>query len=243
MKTKNRVAIVTGGGIRLGRKIVLALGSSGYDVVVNYNKSKAGAAKTVKDLQKLTSKAISIKADISNKKEVAVLVRETIKTFGRVDLLINNAAVFFNSSLKDTTEQKWDKTLNTNLKGSFLISQAVAPYMLKRKNGCIINIASIGGIQAWTNFLPYCVSKAGVIMLTRCLAKTLAPHIRVNAIAPGIINIDGEENSKVKHILKKNILLKRYGTPSDITDIVLFIAKKSKYITGQVFVVDGGKSV
>ncbi len=237
------VAIVTGGGRRLGRYIALALGAHSYRVIVNYNDSREGAHETVSRLRKGGVESHAIRANISRPPEVSALVQKTLDLFGTLDLLVNNSAVFIDSPLLRTTERLWDTTININLKGSFLCSQAVAPFMLKQKSGKIINIASLGGIQAWARHLPYSVSKAGVIMLTRCLAKELAPHIQVNAVAPGTIIMEGEEVSGRRHVPVSSIPLQRYGKPSDITDLVVFLATTASYMTGQVLVADGGRSI
>ncbi|MBI1807274.1 MAG: SDR family oxidoreductase [Ignavibacteria bacterium] len=243
MKTKQSVALVTGGGRRLGRQIALALAKNGYDVAINYHVSRKEAELTVRSIHAIGRDSIAIKADISKKSQVHRLVEETLSRFGRIDLLINNSAIFIKSPWNKTTEHIWDTTIDINLKGTFLCSQIVAPQMLKQKRGRIINIASLGGIQPWSFHLPYSISKAGVIMLTRIMAKSLAPHILVNAIAPGTIILSGEENRSVKHIRTEKILLQRYGKPSDIIDTVLFLARTADYITGQVIAVDGGSSI
>lgn len=237
------VAIVTGAGKRLGRQIALALGRNSYRVIVNYHDSASGASETVSRVLKEGGEARAIRADITKKKDVLRLVRRTIQIFGRVDLLVNNSALFLESPLGRTTEAVWDATIDVNLKGTFLCSQAVAPEMLKREGGRIINIASLGGIQAWSRHLPYSVSKAGVIMLTRILARTLAPNVQVNAIAPGTILMGEEEDPSQEHVPVSTIPLRRYGKPSDVTDLVIFLASKASYMTGQVFVVDGGRSI
>jgi 3-oxoacyl-[acyl-carrier protein] reductase len=242
LKSKKQVAIVTGGGRRLGRAIAIALAQHGFEVIVNYNESQQGAYSVIRKIESIGRKAIAIKADISKKNDVTRMIRSTVKVFGRIDLLVNNAAVFLESSLEKISEKLWDTTIDINLKGTFLCSQAVAPIMFKQKQGKIINIASLGGVQSWSQHLPYSVSKAGVIMLTRCLAKSLAPNVFVNAIAPGTIIFDDEENPKIKHIPKEQILLQRYGKPFDITDLVIFLATTAQYITAQVFIVDGGRA-
>lgn len=237
------VALVTGGGKRLGRKIALALAGNGFDVAVNYNESKKGAWETVRLAKKLGAQAIAVRADISQKKDVSRMVRQAQRTFGGIDLLVNNSAIFTQGSILDTSEKAWDTTIDINLKGMFLCSQAVAPIMIKQGRGTIVNIASLGGLQAWSKHLPYSVSKAGAIMLTKCMAKSLAPSIRVNAIAPGTIILPGEEDASQQHIDRKKIPLQKYGKSSDVTDLVIYLATKSQYITGQIFVVDGGRSI
>ena len=175
--------------------------------------------------------------------EVARMVKRSLATFQRIDLLVNSSAIFLDSPLDKTTDKKWNSTIDINLKGTFLCSQAVSRIMLKQNYGKIINVASIGGIQAYVDHLPYSVSKAGVIMLTKVLAKSLAPNIMVNAIAPGAMELYGEEDSAPKKMPKKRIPLQRYGKPSDITDMVVFLATRANYITGQIFVIDGGRSI
>jgi 3-oxoacyl-[acyl-carrier protein] reductase len=240
-KQSRKVAIVTGGGKRLGKHIAIALAENGFDVVVGYNSSRAGANHTVTSIKKLGRDSFAVKVDVRNKRQVKNLVEATIKKFKRIDVLVNNAAIFVESKLEDISEEMWDSTLDTNLKGTFLCSQAVAPFMLKQKIGRIINIASLGGLQAWSKHLPYSVSKAGVIMLTRCLAKALAPNIYVNAIAPGTIEMD-EAASTASQVSVETIPLKRYGKASDITSMVVYLATTANYISGQVFTIDGGRS-
>ena len=237
------VAIVTGAGKRLGKQIALALGRSGYDVVVNYHSSRSGAAETAALIRKLGQRSAAIRADISKSSQVSAMVKKALSQFGRIDLLVNNSAVYRRANLRETTDKVWDEALGTNLKGTFLCCRAVAPQMLKQGGGRIINIASLGGLQPWKEHLPYSVSKAGVIMLTRILARELAPTIQVNALAPGTIIMKGEESIEVSLTPVGKIPLRKYGKPSDIADMVLFLALKSTYITGQVIAIDGGRSL
>jgi NAD(P)-dependent dehydrogenase (short-subunit alcohol dehydrogenase family) len=239
----SRVAMVTGGGKRLGRQIVLALAQNGFDVAVNYHESRSGATQVVSRVKEFGQRGLALPGDISNRLSVERMVGRVLAAFGRIDLLVNNAGVFLDSPLQRTSDALWDATMDINLRGPFLCSQAVSTAMLKQKSGSIINIASLGGLQGWARHLPYSISKAGVIMLTRVLAKSLAPHITVNAIAPGTILMRGEEDPSVRHVPRKSILLKRYGTPSDITDMVVYLATKGRYITGQVIAIDGGRSI
>lgn len=243
-KIKNRpVALVTGAGRRLGRQIAYALAEKGFDLVINYNASREGALEAVEYIRDKGCTAIAVKADVSNRSQVQSMVKKAIQNFKKIDLLINNASVFIESPLAKTTDKAWNTTLDINLKGTFLCSQIVSKVMLKARGGRIINIASLGGLQAWKNHLPYSISKAGIIMLTKCLAKTLAPTIMVNAIAPGTISIPNEEGPFLKHVAPAKIPLRRYGKPSDITNLVIYLATTSNYITGQTIVVDGGRSI
>ena len=239
---EDQVVLVTGGGRRIGRAIALTLGRAGASVVVNYNRSKAGALATAREIEQMGAQAVALRADISRPAQVQAMFRSIRKRFSRLDVLVNNAAVFFEGTLEKLTEKDWDRILGINLKGTFFCAQAAARIMQRRRRGRIINISSLGGLQAWPGYMHYCASKAAVIMLTRCLAKTLAPHIQVNSVAPGTILFPGERPERIEKE-RRSTLLQRPGRPEDIAETVLFLATQGEFITGQVFVVDGGKSV
>jgi len=239
---EDQVALVTGGGRRIGRAIALTLGRAGASVVVNYNRSKAGALATAREIEQMGAQAVALRADISRPAQVQAMFRAIRKRFGRLDVLVNNAAVFFEGTLEKLTEKDWDRILGINLKGTFFCAQAAARIMQRQRRGRIINISSLGGLQAWPGHMHYCASKAAVIMLTRCLAKTLAPYIQVNSVAPGTILFPGDRPERIEKE-RRSTLLQRPGRPEDIAETVLFLATQGEFITGQVFVVDGGKSV
>ncbi len=239
---EDQVALVTGGGRRIGRAIALTLGRAGASVIVNYNRSKADALATAREIEQMGAQAVALRADISRPAQVQAMFRAIRKRFSRLDVLVNNAAVFFEGTLEKLTEKDWDRILGINLKGTFFCAQAAARIMQRRRRGRIINISSLGGIQAWPGHMHYCASKAAVIMLTRCLAKTLAPHIQVNSVAPGTILFPGDRPERIEKE-RRSTLLQRPGRPEDIAETVLFLATQGEFITGQVFVVDGGKSV
>lgn len=240
----SQIALITGSGRRLGRRIAIALAEKGFDIIIHYNRSKAEAIKAEKEIKKMGRRCICIKADITNTVHVRRMMKKAINVFGKIDLLVNNAAVFPPPfALADVSEYIWDTVMDTNLKSSFICAQEASSYMLKQKSGKIINIASLGAFQAWPKHIPYCVSKAGVVMLTKVLAKALAPNITVNAIAPGTIIIPNEESGEIAHPPVEKIPLRKYGKPSDITDAVVFLAVSSNYITGQVIQVDGGVTI
>ncbi len=239
---EDQVALVTGGGRRIGRAIALTLGRAGASVVVNYNQSKAGALATAREIEQMGAQAVALRADISRPAQVQAMFRAIRKRFGRLDVLVNNAAVFFEGTLEKLTEKDWDRILGINLKGTFFCAQAAARIMQRQRRGRIINISSLGGLQAWPGHMHYCASKAAVIMLTRCLAKTLAPYIQVNSVAPGTILFPGDRPERIEKE-RRSTLLQRPGRPEDIAETVLFLATQGEFITGQVFVVDGGKSV
>jgi NAD(P)-dependent dehydrogenase (short-subunit alcohol dehydrogenase family) len=236
-----KVALVTGAAKRIGRSVALRLASEGADIAVNYRGSKAEADEVVARIAAMGRRALAIKADVAKKTDVTAMFAEVEREFGRLDILVNNAGMFFAAKFEELTEEQWDRILDTNLKSQFLCSQAGAPMLRRSGHGRIINFASLGGLLAWPAYTHYCVSKAGVIMLTRCLARALAPEITVNAIAPGTISFDGDAPELAEDFIRRSPL-HRTGSPKDIEDAVVFLAQ-SAFITGQVIVVDGGRTL
>jgi NAD(P)-dependent dehydrogenase (short-subunit alcohol dehydrogenase family) len=237
------VALVTGGGKRIGRAIAMTLGGAGADVVVNYNQSREGAQATVREIATMGVRAVALRADVSRPKQVTAMFRSIEKRFGRLDLLVNNAGVFFPKTWDELEETDFDRVLGANLKGPFFCAQAAARMMMRQGQGNIVNISSLGGLQSWPTYMHYCASKAALISLTRTLAKALAPTIRVNSVAPGTIRFPDEENNAAVRKMIRAIPLRKSGTADDIAQMVLFLSTHSNFITGQVFVVDGGKSI
>ena len=234
----NKVAIVSGGSRGIGASIVETLASSGFDVVLNYRFS----ANKANDIASKFSNVVTFQADVSDHAQVKSLVDFTISKFGRIDLLVNNAGIDFINTLSDTSDSDCDPVLRNNVYSAFYLSKEVSPYMINAKSGLIINISSIWGIVGASCEMAYSVSKAGLDAMTKSLAKELGPsNIRVNSIAPGIIDTDmnsflsKEELSEIVN----DIPLERIGLPSDVADTVLFLDKNS-YITGQVIQVTGG---
>jgi len=236
----SKVGLVTGSAKRLGRAVALRLAEEGADVVIHYRQSRAEAAEVVAEVEKLGRRAIALNADLGNISEIKWLFDETAKQFGRLDILVNSAANFLPASIVSTTEEIWDASLETNLKAPFFCAQAATP-LLRRTLGTIINFADTGGLLGWPGYIAHSVSKAGVVMLTKVLAKALAPEVRVNAIAPGTITMP-EDPPEWEADFTKFAPLGHSGTPNDITDAVLFLAR-SKFITGQTLVVDGGRTL
>lgn len=237
------MALVTGGGRRIGRAIALTLGRAGAHVIVNYNRSREGAQATAREIAALGVRAVALRADVSSLKQVAAMFRVMEKRFGRLDLLVNNAGVFFPKKWDELEEKDWDLVLGANLKGPFFCAQAAARMMMKQGSGNIINISSLGGLQAWPSYMHYCASKAALISLTRTLAKALAPTIRVNSVAPGTILFPQERrDERIRNVISTTPLRKA-GSAEDIAQTVLFLAIQSEFITGQIIAVDGGKSI
>ena len=235
-----RVALVTGSAKRLGRAVALRLAQEGADVVIHHRASALEAHEVLQEIQSLGRRSVAIAADLANLSEIQLLFAQTEKHFGTLDILVNCAANFIHTEFLATTEQLWDSSLDTNLKAPFFCSQAAAP-LLKKSRGVIVNFADIGGFLGWPGYIPHCISKAGVLMLTRVLAKTLAPEVRVNAIAPGTITMPGDPPEWESDYIKLAPLA-RSGTPADITSAVLFLVQSS-FVTGQVLMVDGGRSL
>jgi 3-oxoacyl-[acyl-carrier protein] reductase/pteridine reductase len=231
------VALVTGAGKRIGRSIALRLAAEGASIAVNYRSSKSEAESVVREIQAAGAKAVAIQADVSRRAEVEKLFAAVEKEFARLDILVNNAGEFFAAKFEEITDEQWDGIMNANLKSQFLCAQAAAPIMKRLGRGRIINLASLGGLLAWPSYTHYCVSKAGSIMLTRCMAAALGPEILVNAIAPGTIQFPGEPPDEA---YVRRVPLHRTGTGDDIAGAAAYLAT-ADFVTGQVIAVDGGR--
>lgn len=237
MEPAGRVALVTGGARRVGRAFSLALAEAGCDVVVNYNGSAQEADETVADIERLGRRALAVQADVSSTDDIALLVARTDQTFGRLDILVNSASLFERAPLAGITEDDWDRVLGVNLKGPFFLSQTAAPLLRRDGGGVIVNVVDLSAVQPWPSFAHHAVSKAGLLHLTRVLARALAPDIRVNSIAPGTVlppeGTAGEDGSEKR-------VIRRAGEPADVTGALLYLVR-SDFVTGENLVVDGGR--
>lgn len=246
MKFKNKIVLITGASRGIGQSIALEFAKEGATIIVNYLHSEKEANKVVEKIKRLNSNAFAIKADVSRINELALMVEKIIEKFKRIDILINNAGVFYKNNFFESNEEIWDAIIDINLKGVFFCSNLVAKHMLKQGYGKIINISSVSGIkQRVSKALEYGIAKAGVIYFTKSLALVLAPHINVNCIAPGYTATDMIGHTAEGKLEKeKEIPLKRMNKPEDIAKAVLFLASDdSKNITGQILVIDGGSSL
>ncbi len=239
-----QVAVVTGAAKRIGRSIALRLAAEHAAVVVNYATSKAEAEEVVREIASKGGRAVAVQADVTRRTDVKKLMAAAEREFGGIDILVNNAGVFFPAKFEQLSDEQWDRIMNVNLKSQFLCAQEAAPIMKKQGRGRIVNLASLGGLLAWSAYTHYCVSKAGVIMLTRCLARALAPEILVNCVAPGTIEFPGDEIRQSEHIRDyvERVPLHRTGRGEDIADAVAYLVK-ADFVTGQTMVVDGGRTL
>jgi len=236
-----QAALVTGAGRRIGRAIALRLAAEGARVAVHYGHSKDQASAVVAEIQAAGGEAFSIQAELTRIDDIARLFGEAERRFGGLDILVNNAAVFSPTVLQEATEDQWDHVVDSNVKAQFFCAQRAAPLLTRSGRGRIVNFASLGGLLAWPKYTAYCVSKSGVIMLTRCLARELAPTVTVNAIAPGTISFPDDPPELAEGFIRQ-APLKRTGSPGDIADAVSYLVH-APFVTGQVLVVDGGRSI
>jgi NAD(P)-dependent dehydrogenase (short-subunit alcohol dehydrogenase family) len=234
-----RAALVTGGALRVGRAIALGLAAAGADVAVGYQRSGPAARATVRDLRALGVRAVALRADLGRPSGPARLVTAAHRRLGRLDLLVNNAAVFVRTPVGRVSAARWDRILAVNLRAPFLCAQAAARLMGPR-GGRIVNIADVGGVRAWPAYLAYGASKAGLLMLTRGLAAALAPRVQVNAVAPGVVLWPAGFPRAARGRLAARVPMGRAGRPEDVAAAVRFFAACPDYITGQVLFVDGG---
>lgn len=240
---RRRVALVTGAGRRLGKAIALQLGREGFSVGVHYHNSSEGARETVEQIVAFGSNALPVEADQEDRDEIFKAVNVVEESLGPIDILINSAAIFYRQPFPETDLELWDHHINTNLRGPWLFACAVAPGMRKRGAGKIVNILDVAVDRPWPGYLPYTAAKAGLAALIKGLARTLAPEIQVNGIAPGIILPPEEWTEEDLSKALARVPMKRTGTAEEIAETVMFLVNGPDYITGAIIPVDGGQSV
>ena len=241
---KGKVALVTGAARGIGKEIALTLAKAGAAVIVNYNGSKERAEAVVKEIEDMGGSATAYKCNVADDKESAQMVADVLAQYGKVDILVNNAGITRDNLIMRMTEEDYDAVLDTNLKGAFHMIRHLSRAFIKQRSGKIINISSVSGVMGNAGQANYAASKAGLIGLTKSVARELASrNICVNAVAPGFIQTEMTDvlSESVQDNLKKMIPLGKMGSPEDVANMVLFLAgENSDYITGQVIHVDGG---
>lgn len=233
-------ALVTGGARRIGRAIALALAQAGADVVLTYRTSQDEAGQTARAIEALGRRALAIACDVRSEASVRAAVAAATEKFGRLDLLVNNAAVFASAPLESLSLDEWDAVFETNARGPFLVAREALP-PLRAAQGRIVNIGSLGGLRAWAGHAHYCSSKAALHMLTQTMAKAFAPAVSVNCVAPGWIEMeDSQQQESVAPRFAARTPMGRNGTASEVAQAVLFFATGPHFVTGQILAVDGG---
>jgi pteridine reductase len=240
MELEGQIAIVTGGAVRLGKFLALALAREGARLVIHYNSSAGPAEETVAEIEALGGEALDVQADLSQPSQAAGIVERAAEHFGQVDILVNSAAIFERADLAHTTEDLWDRQFAINLRSPFFLSQAFAAQVGKDRAAHIVNVADWRGIRPDTAYLAYSLTKAGVLSMTQALALELAPNIRVNAIAPGAILPPPGKGEAYFDKLVGQIPLRRVGSPAEIASALLYLLN-ADFVTGETIFVTGGE--
>ncbi|HEY7510154.1 MAG TPA: SDR family oxidoreductase [Vicinamibacteria bacterium] len=238
LSLEGRIAAVTGGGRGLGRAIVRGLAAEGAEVAFSYHDSRTGAEEEAERLRRDGRRVFVARADARVRGQVARFVDEAAGALGGLDVLVNNVGVFRRVPLDELSEEHLDEAFDVNVKAAVMASRAAAPHLKRRGGGAIVNVASLGALRPWKAYLPYCASKAALVMATRVLALALAPEIRVNAVAPGVLDPPGASGSLVE-----KVPLRRFGAHAEAVEAVLFLAARAAYTTGEVVTVDGGRGL
>lgn len=232
------VALVTGGAVRVGRALSLGLAEEGYDLAVNYYSSGAEARDLVERVEGMGRRCVPVQGDVGSSDDVASIVRTVDDAFGRLDVLVNSASIFGRGSLLELEESDWDRVMAVNLKAPFLLVRGFAD-RLREAGGCVVNIVDLSAFEPWTEYPHHAVSKAGLLHLTRVMARVLAPRVRVNAVAPGTVLLPPDYTEEQKDREIEQTLVGHLGSPGDVLKAVLFLVR-SPFVSGEVVVVDGG---
>ncbi|WP_333646028.1 SDR family oxidoreductase [Candidatus Binatus sp.] len=241
MDLKGKVALVTGAGRRVGRAIAIKFADHGASVAVHYRSSHAEADAVVAEIARKRGKARAFRANLENVAEIEKMIASVLDAFGRIDILVNSASVFARKPLAKITERDWDATLDTNLKAPFFLSKFAGAAMRRIGAGKIVNLGDWAGTRPYKDYLPYSVSKCGMIGLTRALAKELAPEVQVNCIALGMVMPPEEYSKREVERLVSRTLTKKMGAPEDVARAVMFFCEATDFATGATLALDGGR--
>ena len=241
---ENKTVFVTGGSRGIGKEVALKFAENGYNVVINYVSSNTDVESLRSEFEDKGVKALIMQADVTDKTAIEELVKKAIEEFGAIDVLVNNAGITRDNLLMRMSEEEFDKVIEINLKGTYIVTKAVTKYMMKKRKGSIINLSSVVGVAGNAGQCNYAASKAGIIGFTKSIAKELASrNIRSNAVAPGFIETDMTAvlSDEIKENIHNQIPLKRMGTAKEVANLIYFLGSdESAYITGQVINIDGG---
>ncbi len=239
-----KVVLITGAARRIGAETARVLHANGMNIVIHYRKTRAAALALQIELNEIRNESVIIvQADLSKTKGITPLIQQCVETFGRLDVLINNASSFYPTPIGTVTDEHWDDLMSSNLKAPFFLAQAASPILRKHK-GCIVNIVDIHADRPLKEHPVYCMAKSGLVMMTKSLARELGPEVRVNAVAPGAIMWpENDLDELTKQRILSRTTLKREGSPNDIATTILFLISQSPYTTGQIISVDGGRSL
>jgi NAD(P)-dependent dehydrogenase (short-subunit alcohol dehydrogenase family) len=242
MQIANKIALITGAAMRVGRVIALTLAEQGAHIAFTYLNDTEPWRQTKAEIEAKGVKCLAWPLDVRQPGQPKAVVEQAATHFGAVDILVNNASIWLKAPFLEITQEAWDTALTVNLTGPFLIAQAVAPIMLKQKRGHIINITDLSAFQTWSNYAHHAASKAGLVALTRVMAAELAPHVRVNAIAPGTVLLPDDTGEEKRQWAIENSLLKRVGSPEDVAETIIFLTERD-FATGAVYFIDGGRAL
>jgi pteridine reductase len=242
MELHGKVALVTGAGRRLGRAMAQALAQQGMTVGIHYHASAGGARELEADIRRQGGRAASFEADLTDALSARALPERVITEFGRLDVLVNSAAVMHRIGFEETTPEEWDSIHALNLRAAFFCTQGAAA-ALRASKGKVVNLADLAGLEPWPGFAAHSISKAGVVMLTHVLALSLAPDVTVNAIAPGAVLVPEDYSVEERDRLARSTPLRRLGSPSDVIAALLYLLQGGDFVTGEILVVDGGRFI
>jgi pteridine reductase len=242
MELRGKVALVTGAGRRLGQAMARALAGRGMTLAIHYHASAKGATELQAEIVEAGGQATCFEADLTDAYAARTLPEQVVRQMGRLDVLVNSAAVMHRVKLEATTPEQWDAIVDLNLRSVFFCAQGAAP-ALRAARGKMINMADLAGLEPWPGFAAHSVSKAGVVMLTKVLALSLAPDVTVNAIAPGAVLVPEDYPEEERERLARTTPLRRLGDPSDVVSALLYLLEGGDFVTGQVLVVDGGRFI
>jgi NAD(P)-dependent dehydrogenase (short-subunit alcohol dehydrogenase family) len=237
---EGKVVLVTGAAKRIGRAIALELAGAGADVVITYLTSRQEAGRTIKDLRRAGVRSLALRCDVRRQSSVRATLNALLKEFGRLDVVVNNAGLYETAAFDTLTTRQWDNVFAVNVRGPFLMVQEALRPLRESGEGRVINLGSLGGLRPWTTHAHYCSSKAALIMLTRVMAKALAPEIAVNCVAPGMIDFGEKASAKFYRNMAAKTPMRHNGTGEDVAAAVRFFATAPQFITGQTIAVDGG---